>query len=237
MISKLESGGYRPFEQIASSKRGLFDQNGNAILIRPTHAQIAGLPDDPRVEYFSTLSDKPATIDGIYEPVSPVEMSPYFIQYVLDPLSVKLRKDFSRRKRLGIRGTAVSMDGDLPYKDRLSHTGLDNVMLVRGMDSILKAGSDSGQEKPGCAVFDLKGESSLSAYSFPTNYLRFYSRGFNYSLRYYGYNLNAVFPLLLVYDLNYSTKSGTINLEAARKHGGDALLKAYVLDYSPFENI
>lgn len=231
MASKSEFSKNYLLERFPPYKRGLYDTEGKPIILSPNLFQLGNLSQYPRVEYFSTLGEKPVYLDEAVPYLHPVEQSEFYIKHIINPLGDKVRADFPRRKKVGIRGTAVSLDGVLPYQDKINDVSFSNVDKVKDIQSILTDGSDSGKKIIDVSLFNLRSNNNLSDYTFPSHYLHSYPRGFSFSLKQFGYSYASVFPAFLVYDLRFLLKSGGLNIASAKSKGNDPLLKIYVLDY------
>lgn len=215
-------------------ERGLYDQFGKKVILTPNKFQILSLKNIIKAEYFTSFNDKPQFLNESVQHLGPNERSKHYIDHVIDPLGERLRQDFYNKDKVGVRGSAVSLDGELPFKDKLLRTNFTNVDTIKDVKRVLKDGSDSGKKTVNITEFDITSQSKLSELTFVTDYLHGYARGFRYSLESFGYSFNSVFPALLVYDIKFLARRG-INIEQAKKKGFDPLLKIYVLDYPAAE--
>lgn len=204
-------------------ERGLYDASGELLLEAPTQEQLKNLPDDSKVLYFTTLGNKAQVIEvtvdkSIKRDQSRSDESLFTRKYVTHPLASRIRQDLPGLGTVGIRGTASSLDGSIPFMGR---------NMLRRLDQILAEGSDTPQPSALVEHFDLTTEDEIKG--MPYAYLHLHPRRMRRSLE--GIADKSIFPLLLVYDLKFEdpTHGGIIWLP--KVNPSQALLKAYIVDF------
>ncbi len=223
-------------ERIIGERRGIFTPTGVPILIAPTREQLAGLPKDPRLRYFSTLGSVPIVLDVDLDGRFPNSIgaidSPYFKKYCLEPLNKKLREDFPQKPAVAVRGAACSVESTIPYINIMNNMASSS---IRSIAQIMQDGTDSGSGRLERNVTIMELREDISTEGYAAGYMQYYSRLFRSLLKMQNDNPNAVFPLFLVYDLKFFDQENNIIKLPRILDGKDKpLLKAYILDYPNF---
>jgi hypothetical protein len=232
MTSQNEREGRKPNE-IDLKRRGLFDSMGTLLLQAPTELQLTRLPIDSRVEYFSSLGRESVIIGDQVDPKRSESLtkidSPYFRHFSIEPLNEKLRVDFKDKSAVGIRGTACSLEEPLEYKDIFQISENGKVKAVKTVAQIIADGTEKGRDITNIDTLNLEKGEAIIDKPFPFRYLMYHSNALRYFVKLQDGNHNAVFPLLLVYNLEHEATDRNIIINAPT-----ALLKAYILDYPYF---
>lgn len=232
MTSNNEQEG-RKTDKIDQTRRGLFDHMGTILLQTPTKQQLSLLPIDPRVEYFSSLGDESVTIDDQVDSKRSESLgkadSPYFQHYSIVPLNEKLKVDFRDKSVIGIRGTACSIEEPLEYEDMFQFSGNRKLKTVKTVIQIIAGGTEKSEDTTNIEILNLERGETILDKDYPFRYLMYYPNTLRYFVKMQNGNYNAVFPLLLVYDLEHKNSDQSVITNAHT-----ALLKAYILDYPYF---
>lgn len=219
-------------ERIIGERRGVFSAAGVPILIAPSQGQLNKLPKDSRLEYFSTVGPVPITLNVDLQERFPNSIheldSPYFKKYCVEPLNKKLREDFLHTPSVAVRGTACSIEDTIPYVNIMDNMTPSS---IRSIAKIMQD-EDSGRTKTNVTIIELQEGISMETYA--AVYMQYYSRLFRLLLKMQNGNINAVFPLFLVYDMKFMDKENPNTVKLTELSEEDKpLLKAYILDH-PF---
>lgn len=212
--------------------RGLFSISGEQLLMTPSASQLKAVASVPKVEYFTTLPDKPLVIETEVQPTQSGSLgsdSPFFRKFVVNPLAQKLQIDLGPLVHngvaaVGIRGTACALEFPVEYRD--INGPIDaRVKEVKTVGNIVNQGGEKDTPDVSVVPFSLGGDGKIGSYALA--YLQFYPRNFRFLVR-IGRSMGEeqIFPFLLVYDPKH-TRLDDFQAEAS----SESILKAYILDY------
>lgn len=210
-------------------RRGVYLLSGEAVLVTPSPDQIEKIAGIPKAIYFSTIGQDATYVahEGIGEGGLGSYHSPTFLDFSIRPLSSKIRSDLKANlgcipEKVGVRGTACSLDGNLRVDDFLD--GSTNI-LIKNLEETITSGSDR-EDAVNIEPTSLSGDFLVNNYAL--RYLVLHPRKLRFLANISQLPSNNIFPLLLIYDLKYS--EGT-RIKPPADKPDDPILSAYVLDY------